>query len=169
MAKPIAVIVHHEAGNNGFVFVNQFHKDKWNFKSSLGFYAGYQYYWDKNTGWHQARAEDETGAHTLDGWNTKSVGICMMGNYEREELTDEAKAQLRTKIDEVRARWGIPRHMVFGHFEKQPSKPTACPASIMEFVREYRQGNILEELQRQVDELKQRLMELIKKLNALKK
>ena len=51
------LIIHHCGGtdlypkydtsNQTFEVVNQYHKEKWDFKSNLGYYIGYQYYIDK--------------------------------------------------------------------------------------------------------------------------
>jgi len=171
--KAICVIIHHEAGNNGFASVNEYHRQKWNFKSSRGFYAGYTWFLDKRRGWVQARAEDEEGAHTI-GWNSKSVGVCLQGDFSKEVLSAETKAILKTKIDEIRTRWNIPQSEVYGHKEKQVGKTTACPTSLMNFVREYRNGVVsvadseIIELKKQQISLLKKMVELLQKLLRLK-
>ena len=165
--RPICVILHHEAGNNGFDSVNKYHRQKWNFKSLRGFYAGYTWFLDKRRGWIQAREEDETGAHTI-GWNDKSVGICLQGDYSKEILLKDTKAILKTKVDEIRTRWNIPQTEVYGHKEKQLNKPTECPASLMDFVVEYRKGDKTI-IQKQIIALSQKVVALLLKLLSLKK
>ena len=162
--KPIAIIIHHEAGNNGFDSVNEYHRQKWNFKSLRGFYAGYTWFLDKRRGWIHAREEDETGAHTI-GWNDKSVGICLHGDYSKEILPKNTKAILKTKVDEIRTRWNIPQTEVYGHKEKATTG-TQCPGSLMDFVVEYRGG--IQSLQKQVIELSKKVIELLKKLISIK-
>lgn len=188
--KPIAISIHHEAGNAGFAGVNNWHRKKWNvYKtgvlkgqymsdvdarlfgtlSTLGFYIGYQWYFDKAKGWIQGRAEDEEGAHTLDGWNKKAVGLCLQGYYGQETLDEETKKELWTKIEEIRNRWDIPQDMIKGHKELQLSKPTVCPASLMFFVQSYRNTKLknVEELKLKV-KLLTRILKLIKQLAKLK-
>lgn len=172
--KPIAIVVHHEAGNNGFGAVNEYHRTKWNFRSTLGFYIGYQWYYDKQKGWIQGRAETEEGAHTLGGWNRKAVGVCVQGDYSKETLSGEVKKELWDKIEEIRKRWNIPQSEVFGHKELQLSKPTTCPVSLMFFVQSYRNTpneNIVD-LERKVGKLQKivkLLMQLVRLKNLLRK
>ena len=60
--------------------VNKYHKDKWNFKSSLGFYGGYNFFIDKEGIITQFRAiGEETAAQK--GHNSDSVSYCLAGNF----------------------------------------------------------------------------------------
>lgn len=130
--NPEVIVVHHEAGNQGFDGVNKMHKDKWNFESELGYFIGYQWYFDKNRGWIQGRAEDEEGAHTLGGWNRKAIGICFQGNYEFESF--EYQEEFKKKIKDIRGRWGdLPIKM---HGELWDTK---CPGeNLKEFIKSFR-------------------------------
>src|SRR3990167_10224054 len=117
--KPTKISVHTELGNNGFLGVNAYHRGKWpHFKSSLGYHIGYQWYWDKITGWHQGRREDEEGAHTV-GHNTDAIGVCLQGDHRYEKPNSEMKAILFAKLDDIRQRWNIDRKDVYGHGELQ--------------------------------------------------
>lgn len=88
--KPTYIIVHHTGGtaldpradtsSHTFETINEWHRNQFNFKSSLGFYCGYQYFIDKNGKITQARKDTEEGAHTL-GRNKDSIGICLAGNF----------------------------------------------------------------------------------------
>ena len=60
--------------------VNQYHKQKWGFISSLGKYGGYNIYINRTGQWTQFRAIGEETAHTLK-YNWVSVGICFAGNF----------------------------------------------------------------------------------------
>jgi len=105
MNKPELIIIHHSGNNNGFDIDNDYHTiKKWNFISSLGYGLGYTWYYDKNRGWIQARKEDEEGAHTLGGWNSKSIGVCIQGNYNNEDFI--LGRELENKIKDIRSRWG---------------------------------------------------------------
>lgn len=61
--------------------INQAHKERWNFKSSLGYYAGYNVVYDpKDRSFTQARAlGEETCAQK--GHNFDTFSLCIIGNY----------------------------------------------------------------------------------------
>lgn len=98
--KPVWIITHHTGGSDtdplsdssNFTFeqCNELHKEKFNMKSSLGFYVGYHYYISKDGTVKQARADTDEGAHTI-GYNTQSLGVCLAGNFD---LTLPTKAQV---------------------------------------------------------------------------
>ena len=81
MAKPEYIIVHHAGGsdanplqdssNFSFLQCENLHKERFNMKSSLGFWTGYQYFIEKNGKVYRARADDEEGAH---GRNARRYG-----------------------------------------------------------------------------------------------
>src|SRR3990167_2600728 len=62
---PRYIIIHHGAGPLNFEQVNEYHKNKWGFRSSLGYYIGYQYFISYSGRVYQGRADNEEGAHTL--------------------------------------------------------------------------------------------------------
>ena len=61
------IILHHTADASRepqFDKVNNYHRDKWNFRSSLGKYMGYTYFIERDGTLIKARADTEEGAHT---------------------------------------------------------------------------------------------------------
>lgn|SRR3990167_2661995 len=101
MNTPKFLIVHHEAPpmvitGDRFNIVNEYHKQKWDFKSSLGFYCGYQYFVELSGKVIQARADNEEGAHTI-GKNTESIGICLANNFDLT-LPTQAQIDALTKL-----------------------------------------------------------------------
>ena len=102
MNTPQFLIIHHGGGtdaspladtsNQKFEVIDQYHKEKFNMKSSLGYYCGYHYFIDKTGKLTQARADTDEGAHTV-GYNKKSLGICLAGNFD---ATMPSKAQIDT-------------------------------------------------------------------------
>ena len=136
---PKYIIVHHEGGNNGFLSVNEWHRQKWGWKSSLGRYCGYQRYLDKNLVWWQARSDREEGAH-CPGGNKDSIGLCLMGDYSKERASKEMIEKLRDMVDYLRIIYNIPRDHILSDFEARiPSRPTICNCSLHEdFVLKYR-------------------------------
>ena len=112
--KPTSIIVHHELGNQGFQGVNEYHRQLWNFKSSLGYFCGYQYYIDKTGKVWQARKDDEEGAHTI-GRNNDSIAICLQGNLDVERPTPVQLIALKNLILKKMTEWIIRPNQVFGH------------------------------------------------------
>jgi len=125
--NPKAIVVHYDGAGNSFASVNNWHKQKWGFKSSLGYYCGYHYYIEYDGRIIQARADNERGAHCVDPdipgyWNNKSIGICLQGDDTK--LTVEQEKSLKWLLDERRIKYGLPYKEVYTHKE---IKPTACP------------------------------------------
>ncbi len=72
----------------------------------------------------QGRPLTESGAH-CPGWNSKAIGVCLMGNYEVDTVPD---ALLNTLVERVLypqcAIWDIPSDNIHGH---RDHRATACP------------------------------------------
>lgn len=65
--------------------INNAHQARWpDFKSSLGYYVGYNFVIEKDGKITQTRAIGEETAHTK-GFNTSSIGICLTGNFASNE------------------------------------------------------------------------------------
>lgn len=98
---PTHVIVHHTAVSSTspqFDAVDNYHKSLDFPKSSLGYYMGYQYFIERTGEVKIARKDSDEGAHTLNGWNRKSIGICLAGNFDTETPTDAQIVALRALI-----------------------------------------------------------------------
>lgn len=80
---PKTIIFHHAAINSITAKeVNKLHQDKgWNG-------IGYHYFISKDGIIYEGRPENAEGAHTI-GKNRSSIGICVEGNLEEEEITTE--------------------------------------------------------------------------------
>jgi len=138
LRKPKFIIIHHTVENNGFESVNRWHKQQWSYKSSLGFYCGYQLYLEKPGKWYRARKDNEEGAH-CPGHNKDSIGIGVQGDYRTDKLSHRMEGLLGTKVDELRRKYNIPRENVLGDKEGRTlTRPTECPSGLMEFVKNYR-------------------------------
>ena len=111
--KPEFLIVHHAGGtdadpladSSNFTFeqCNELHRKNFNYISSLGYYIGYHYYIDKYGNVKQGRIDSEDGAHAI-GYNSKSIGICLAGNFDLTLSTiaqiNALQALLRTKASQ---------------------------------------------------------------------
>ena len=135
---PTSIIIHHTATNRNrttFESINNGHKRRWNWKSSLGYYIGYQYFIIADGTAIQGRADNEAGAHTK-GWNDKSIGICLTGNFMFERMTDVQLFFLEDLLNRLKKKWNISNKNIFGHREKGI---TLCPGNkLMGWIKEYR-------------------------------
>ena len=132
---PKAIIIHHGGNNNSFYTTNSYHRKKWNFKSELGWYIGYQWFIDNSGKLFQGRKETEEGAHKK-GWNDKSIGICLRGNLEKRKPTKQQLATLRKLLQDCQKCWDIPKSEIYAHKELSA---TLCPGkNLMPFIRDYR-------------------------------
>lgn len=118
------IIVHHTGGvdsdplfdtsNQTFEVVNQYHKEKWNFKSSLGYYLGYHYFIDKAGKITQARADSDEGAHCI-GHNLTSIGICLAGNFDITMPTTAQIESLKWLLNDKMETYGITPDKIYPH------------------------------------------------------
>lgn len=121
---PLYLIVHHTGGtdaspladSSNFTFeqCNQLHKEKFNMKSSLGFYVGYHYYIEKDGKLKQARADTDEGAHTI-GKNTSSLGICLAGNFDATFPTAEQLITLKDILNKKSKQYNIKPENIVPH------------------------------------------------------
>lgn len=103
MNRPEVVITHHALSANHHTHedVNQWHRERWpNFRSRMGYWVGYHYVINRDGTVVQTRHHDEEGAHCL-GMNRSSIGVCFMGNFDKNLPTpaqENAWIQLYDKL-----------------------------------------------------------------------
>jgi len=117
--KKTHIIYHHsgvsrEVQPNQFWTINNYHKQKWHFKSQLSLYGGYTYLIEPNGKIKQYRLETETAAHCI-GMNDKSVGICLSGHFSKELPTEAQKTALQGLLLELVKKYNIPLTRIVGH------------------------------------------------------
>ena len=122
---PDKIIIHHGAGKLNFDEVNNYHKQKWGFKSYLGYYIGYQYFIERDGKIYQGRDDGEEGAHTI-GQNKTSIGICLQGNGEEYNFTDFKYSSLKNLVKEKCQQYNIDKEEIYGH---RDFSSTACPSN----------------------------------------
>lgn len=141
MKIPSNIVIHHSAVSwqtnpDQFLANNSYHKKKWHFKSSLGFYLGYNYEINRDGFVRQARANGEpTAACWQKGMNDgRAIHICLDGNFEIERPAPQEIYALRDLLKLLRGRYPIPKENIF--FHRQFSN-TACPGRNMDlsFIR----------------------------------
>lgn len=94
----------------------------------------------------QGRAENEIGAHAR-GYNSKSLGICLIG--KNGEYTPEQIASLIGLTVSLLFKYNIPVENVLGHYEADPDSGKTCPDLHMPTLRKKLSrvyGTFLEEM-----------------------
>lgn len=115
---PEYLIIHHTGGtdanpladtsNHTFEIVDAYHK-------SLGWeMIGYHYFIEKDGTTKQGRQENYHGAHTI-GYNEKSLGICLAGNFDQTLPTKEQEKSLIKLLNDTRTRYKIPIEKIVPH------------------------------------------------------
>lgn len=124
--KPEYLIVHHTGGTDAdpladtsehtFEIVNEYHRERWNgtTKSSKGFFIGYHYFIEKSGKIIQGRNDTDLGAHTI-GYNSKSLGICMAGNFDATFPTKEQEDALTKLLTQKRVEYQITDARIVPH------------------------------------------------------
>lgn len=84
---------------------------------------GYHYLIDPSGRVWEGRPLVWQGAHVKDN-NEGNIGICMLGNYESQNLTDRQAKSLDTFLASTMAQYRIARNRVYTHRE---FRATACP------------------------------------------
>ena len=114
--EPTQIIYHHSAsGSKSAESIHEYHKSKgW---SGIG----YHYYIRKDGEIYRGRPEGAEGAHTK-GQNKTSIGICVEGNFEEEEITNEQVQSLYKLSMYITFKYDI--YKIIGHGE---AGETLCP------------------------------------------
>lgn len=117
MTIPTHIITHHavSAPHHTVLDVNKWHRVRWpDFKSELGWWVGYQYVIELDGTVTQTRKETEEGAHCI-GMNRSSIGVCFMGNFDREMPTKAQIEAWKRLYADIYARHRIPPQNVHPH------------------------------------------------------
>jgi len=135
------LVLHHSVSNRENTTVqdiDSWHKKRWSdFKSSLGWYVGYGWVILGNGDTVQTRSDDEEQAHTK-GWNSKSIGICLTGDFRYWEVSPQQKNALEGLLNRLRAKYGIPLKNVLVHAEVFGAR-TECPGkNLALWIKTYR-------------------------------
>lgn len=122
------IILHHSLTpreTTSFEAINNNHKEKWDFKSSLDFYIGYHYFIDGKGKVHQGRADADAGAHCYQAdMNYKSIGVCLAGNFDVERPSDAQISATAQLLRSLMKKHNIPLENLKFHREYAPK---SCP------------------------------------------
>lgn len=132
--KPTCIIIHHSLTEDNQTVswnaIRNYHINIQKWKD-----VGYHYGIEK-VGDHyeilKGRMDNEEGAHTL-GFNDKSIGICLVGNYDHTPPNADQLATLKRLVTSLMEIYQIPRMCVYGHWEtyalRKRQIEKTCPGS----------------------------------------
>lgn len=85
---------------------------------------------------YAGRPESEEGAHAY-GYNHNSLGICLIGNFDKEIISERQFQALCRLLEQKQEQYHIPLENILGHNEL-PNTDKTCPGQQlnMTFVRE---------------------------------
>lgn len=141
MQKPKFIMIHHSAVSydknaDQFEANNKYHQAEWNFKSTMGFYLGYNYEIAKSGLKRQARQDGEQTAACYQGDmnNGQCIHICLDGNFDIEKPAPPQIFALRDLLKTLVKKYGIDKNNIVFHNQYAPK---TCPGKNMDinFVR----------------------------------
>lgn len=119
LKKVDKIICHHPAHPTWDINdIHKYHRDS---KGWSG--IGYNYFVTFDGRIQEGRGRNQ-GAHTLGGWNYKSLGVSFQGNFEIQEMTDEQVSSGTELIASLIRSEGLGINDVVGHRDLWA---TACP------------------------------------------
>jgi N-acetyl-anhydromuramyl-L-alanine amidase AmpD len=123
--RPKYIIVHHSATKQGDTETFRRYHVEVNGWKDIG------YHYVVNNGTYKSdgliekgRDEKEVGAHAI-GYNDKSIGICLVGNFDEDRPTEKQMQSLIRLCKDIMRRYNIPAKNVLGHRETGAKK--TCP------------------------------------------
>jgi len=132
------LILHHTAVSREtqpaqFYAVNRYHKEKWNMKSTLGYYTGYTHFMGTNGVITQTRSLEEEGIHTRGKNKVGHIGLGIAGNFS-VELPNKKQVDSLIKFIKDNPEYRVAMHREFCN--------TTCPGDLI--TREYLENVIFE-------------------------
>ena len=130
LIAPHTIVIHHSVTNQkenidwAVGRINVSHKKKLHKKrNKKGLYVAYHYIIGAKGELRETRDLDEIGYHS-GRWNVnmRSIGICLLGNFQLDIPTEEQLIELQNLIKYLKNKFKIKK--VCGH---RDIKPTACP------------------------------------------
>ena len=118
-SKVLEYIVIHHMASTAKETVEQIHNFHINNNGWAG--IGYHFYIRKDGTIYKGRDEKYAGAHCVD-YNSISLGICLEGNFEIEQPTDNQLKSLSELLQHLKQKYG--NVQVVGH---RDLNATACP------------------------------------------
>lgn len=127
MARAINLLVIHCADTKPSMDIGAKEIDRWH-RARGWLKIGYHYVIRRDGTLETGRNEDEVGAH-VEGFNTHSIGICMVGGMTEDgkgaenNFTDQQWGCLHSLLESLRDKY--PQAEIKGHYQLNPGKQ--CP------------------------------------------
>ena len=148
MNRPNKIILHHSLTKDGLVndwnAIRRYHMHTKGWRD-VGYHWGIENVNGKYV-IQKGRNENETGAHTL-GQNSKSIGICIVGNYDLRRPDTRAIALLITLLKSIYSRHGvlpIETHHKYASYKSCPG--TKFP---VDYVRNAMRKKVIKEVKKE--------------------
>lgn len=134
-------MIHHSAVSftknpDQFEANNNYHKEQWNFISSMGFYLGYNYEIARSGRLRQARKDGEQTAACYQNEmnNGQCIHICLDGNFDEEKPEAAQVFALRDLLKKLVQQYKIAKENIVFHRDYAPK---SCPGKNMDinFIR----------------------------------
>ena len=109
--------------------VNQEHRQRFDMRSSLGWWVGYTYFIEKSGKVIQCRKDTEEGAHTK-GYNM-NIGICLAGNGDVEVPTPAQVLSLKNLLEEKSKLYNIQKENIVPHRHFLQHHEKTCYGSLI--------------------------------------
>jgi LysM repeat protein len=141
MAKIYRLTVHHssEHGDATGDPVDMLRLFEKNHKIKGWACIGYHYIIASDGQIYEGRPIQFQGAHASGDNNIGNIGVCLLGNFERDRVPEVQRAALISVLDRLTSRYGIEPGEIHGHRE---FKTTDCPGRyLLAIVDEYRGGS----------------------------
>jgi len=126
------IIIHHSASEEGSALL--FHRSHTNYRGfSRG--LGYQFVidngsYEKPEGYIEVSPrwiKQQDGAHCkASGMNHKAIGICLVGNFSKEDVSDKQLSSLVYLVNILKRYYNIPQRNILGHGQVRGAN-TECP------------------------------------------
>lgn len=117
MNVPKKIIVHHSASsptNTSLSDINEWHRQRDFTKSELGFFVGYHFVIFPNGTVVRTRSDDEVGCHCI-GQNFSSLGVCLVGNFDKDFPTIAQQDALGVFLVEYTKKYNIGISSILPH------------------------------------------------------
>ena len=132
--KPTHIVIHHSLTEDGKTVswgaIRDYHTkvQKW---QDIGYHYGIELVGERYE-ILKGRMDTEPGAHCL-GFNDRSIGICVVGNFDHNAPNPDQLALLKRQVLSLMAIHGISMERVVGHWETYPmmGRPVekTCPGN----------------------------------------
>lgn len=171
--KPTFIMIHHTAVSydknpDQFKANNEYHKAKWNFKSSLGFYLGYNYEISSKGKVYYARKNGEKTAACYQSFmnDGRCIHIAVDGNFDIEKPEPAQIFALRDLLRTLVKKYGINKNNVIAH-RNHANK--SCPGKNidMNFIKSLFSSNAIKEASQPTISPKKQIINTLEYLRQL--